>query len=226
MAKRIAHNPHQDICPNFAGPDFVRAALTAGRNITAEQATQQITDTWNVAHEANKTAWDAQQAADEVDAVAAVQCLGKKVKAKMANFIEGESVDDYIILRPAAYAISKITVYKYVELWYFTREGCTKAQDYIHTTADDALGLEHVGNTIALWQIASVKASKNVVKDVDLTWQQLNQGKNNFLEYIQKVEWPAKHIKALTMFFVNLELHPIMNQPGGEVVLIAYQACV
>lgn len=89
--------------------------------------------------------------------------------------------------------------------------------------ADKTLGIERVGETLALRQLAAVKASKRVVQDVDLTWPQIQFAKNNLLAYLNKAsKWPRKHIDTLMEFFLNLELHPMMQLKDGEAAIILY----
>ena len=41
---------------------------------------------------------------------------------------------------------------------------------------DDAFGISRVGDTVALRQLSAVKASRNVIDDIDLTWREYEYG--------------------------------------------------
>ena len=56
-----------------------------------------------------------------------------------------------------------------MELWYFTSEGCSDASQHQLTQYDDAFGLTKVDDVVALKSVSSLKASKNVVPDAELS---------------------------------------------------------
>ena len=135
-------------------------------------------------------------------------------------------VSDHVIPRPSQFAIGKLKSFNFVELWYFTDEGCHEAQDSSRAQSDDAYGLTKVDDLVALKPVASLKASRNVVSDTDLTWRQLNVGKNTMLRYMDLCGWPSRHTQSFAHFYFNLELDPMRARPNGEKVLIIYQAKV
>jgi len=126
----------------------------------------------------------------------------------------GQMVSDHIMPQPSKFAIGKLKSFNFVELWYFTDEGCTKAQDSSRAQSDDAYGLMRVDNLVALKLVASFKASQNVIQDADLTWRQMNVSKNTMLQYMDLCSWLQKHVQSFTHFYFNIEL------------LIMYQAKV
>jgi len=50
--------------------------------------------------------------------------------------------------------------------------------------------------------------------------------KNSLITHIAQAGWPQKHIKALSLFFINLEMSPLRLEDQGEKVLLLYQARV
>ena len=58
---------------------------------------------------------------------AATLAEGEKKKLKMKDFDDATTVGNYIAPRPAQYALRRIEDFEYVELWYFTPEGCSDA---------------------------------------------------------------------------------------------------
>jgi hypothetical protein len=129
-------------------------------------------------------------------------------------------VSDHIMPWPSQFAIGKLKSFNFVELWYFTDEGCHEAQDSSRAQSDDAYGLTKVDDLVALKPVTSFKALQNVIPDADLIWRQMNVGKNTMLQYLEICGWPPKHIQSFTHFYFNLELDLMRSRPHGEKVLI------
>jgi hypothetical protein len=245
MADRILHDPHLEVMPDHAGPhyDVLRNALVQNGS-TPEQAVQALNDSWTQNHDARALAWD-QQVADDaqaaLEAAAAQQnqpgepqvpppveegAGGEKKKLKMKDFDDALSVGNYIAPRPSQYALRRLEDFEYVELWYFTPEGCSDASQFQTTQHDDAFGLTKVDEFVTLKSISSVKASKNVVVDADLTFRQISMAKNTLIPLMTKYQWTEKSINAFAQLFTQLELHPYRQREFGERALIIYQARV
>jgi len=94
----------------------------------------------------------------------------EKKHPKINDFKTESAVGNFIIPRPLTYALNKLENFEYVELFYFTMEGCLDAQNNQRSEADDTFGLYKVGETISLRSISAVQASKNTIQDADLTW--------------------------------------------------------
>ena len=141
----------------------------------------------------------------------------------MKDFNDNTAVADFIIPRPATYALNKLETFEYVELWYFTQEGCVDAMECQRSQNDDAFGIIKTGDTVALKQLAPVKAWRNAVKDADLTWRQMSMGRISFLQHAEEAQWPPRHISALAKFFVQLEIHQLRYRHHGEKAIIIYQ---
>lgn len=128
--------------------------------------------------------------------------------------------------RPSQFAVGKLKSYSFIELWYFTEEGCSEAQETNRTLPEDAYGITRVDDLVALKPVTAFKASKNAIPDADLTWRQMNIGKNTMLRYMETCDWPRKHIESFARFYLHLELDPMRSRPNGERVLLTYQAKV
>ena len=242
MDDRILHNPHLEIIPDHAGPhyDGLRGILVQN-GLTAEQALQALNASWTQNHAARALAWDQQVANDEALAAqnlnqdqqpqdppqpAEVVVEGEKKKLKMKDFDDAVSVGNYIAPRPSQYALRRLEEFKYVELWYFTPEGCSDATQLQTTQHDDAFGLTKVDEFVTLKSISSVKASKNVVADANLSFRQVSMAKNALIPLMTKYQWTEKAINAFAQLFTQLELHPYRQRDFGERALIIYQARV
>ena len=246
---RITQDPTNVVCPNFTGAAYaaIRQAMSNGGQIPDEQAVQQLTAAWNQTHAQDVEAWNQQIQANVAEQAEQQRLMEEeadtcrreeerqeeeerreqeKKKPKINDFDENKMVGDYVAPRPSQFAISKLKSFNYVELWYFTAEGCTKAHELNRVLPDDAYGLTRLDDVVALKPVASFKASRNVIPDADLTWRQLNMGKNTMLRYMEICEWPRKHIDAFTLFYFNLEIDEMRLRTHGERILLAYQAIV
>ncbi|KAF8808521.1 hypothetical protein BYT27DRAFT_7096483 [Phlegmacium glaucopus] len=251
MDERIIHDPHPEVMPDHAGPHYNVLQIALIQNgITMEQAVQALNDSWIQNHDERVQRWD-QQVIDNANAVAEnpVQqqevedqqpahqppeqgevVMGRadaeKKKAKMRDFDDAAAVGNYITPRPAQYALQRIEEFEYVELWYLTPEGCTDATQHQLTQSDDTFGLTKVDDMVTLKSVSSLKASRNVVPDTELSFRQMSMAKNTFIPLMTKHQWSDKAINAFAQFFTQLELHPYRQREFGERALILYQARV
>src|SRR5271156_2635622 len=247
MDDRIMHDPHLEAMPDHAGPHYqvLRDALVLN-GMPADQAIQALDNSWITNHDARILIWD-QQVAD--DAAAAQQLVPEpqvpadpvpqaqpmpeedrddveKKKPKMRDFDDATTVGNYIPPRPAQYALRRIEDFEYVELWYLSTEGCSDATQHQLTQADDTFGLAKVDDMVTLKSFSSIKASKNVVPDAELSFRQMSMAKNAFIPLMAKYQWSQKAITAFAQLFTQLELHPLRQREFGERALITYQARV
>ena len=246
---RIDQDPTNIPCPDFAGAAYatVRQVMSNNGQINNDQAVEQLTAAWNQMHAQEVDAWNQQvqadlaeqaelmrlaeeedarqQAEDERQKEEEKKELEKK-RPKINDFDESKMVADHIMPRPSQFAIGKLKSFNFVELWYFTDGGCAEAQDTSKAQSDDAYGITKVDDLVALKPVASFKASRNVVPDADLTWRQMNVGKNTMLRFMDLCDWPQKHVQSFAHFYFNIEVDPMCSQPNGERILIAYQAKV
>ena len=79
---------------------------------------------------------------------------------------------------------------------------------------------------VSLRLVASLKASKNVIQDIDLTWHQMAIAKTILIQQITKFHWSDNAITSLAEFFMNLEVHQYHQWAYGEQALLIYQACM
>ena len=130
-----------------------------------------------------------------------------------------------ITFRPSQYVLQKIPVYKYVELWYFTKDGCFEATQQAHLQADDAFGLLFTNEVLTLYLVALVKASKYAKADHELMLTEILQAWTSYLKHIKEASWPKKHISVLFKFFWNIECHPFcISTWHGDHILTTYTA--
>ncbi|KAJ7124799.1 hypothetical protein C8R43DRAFT_898856 [Mycena crocata] len=246
---RITRNPELDLCPDFAGPVFQAAhdAIVAATQKTADVVISDFVASWQADWDAKKLAWDVQEKADqdardlaekdareeearkkaELDAeLAAEQKEADKKKPKINDFDSNKGVGDAIAPRPSAYALRKLERFEYVEVWYFTREGCDDATATAsnHSVNEDAFAFAKVDDLVGIRPVAAAAQSKNVVLDADLTFDQLLYARNSMLLSMSQYSWPEKHITALADFWYNLENHPTRALKYGDRIVLSYQA--
>ncbi|KAF8810965.1 hypothetical protein BYT27DRAFT_7253102 [Phlegmacium glaucopus] len=248
MDERLTHNPHLEVMPDHAGPHYnaLRDVLTQN-GMTIEQAVQALNDSWTQNHEERVQRWNQQEANDvnaaeelqrqlqQDDEQQAIQQPAErdverpdleKKKPKMREFDDSAIIGNYIAPRPAQYALRRIEDFEYVELWYLTPEGCIDATQHQSTQNDDTFGLSKVDDMVTLKSVSSLKASKNVLPDTELSFRQMSMAKNTFIPLMTKYQWSEKAIGAFAQFFTQLELHPYRQRDFGERALIIYQARV
>ena len=75
---------------------------------------------------------------------------------------------------------------------------------------------------VSLRPVASLKASKNVIQDIDLTWHQMAIAKTILIQQITKFHWLDNAITSLAEFFMNLEVHQYRQRAYGEQALLIY----
>jgi len=246
MADRVINNPHLEVMPDHAGPHYeiLQNALTLnGMNV--EQAVQALNESWMLNHHDLTQRWDQQEledanaaeglqrqiqqeeeqrAAQQLPERAENRMETEKKKAKTIEFDDTSIVGNYIAPRPAQYAIRRLEDFKFIKLWYLTPEGCSNATSHQHTQNDDTFGLTKVDDMVTLKSVSSLKASKNVVADSELTFHQMSMAKNALIPLMTKHLWPEKAIRAFAQFFKQLELHPFRQCEFGKQALITYQA--
>ncbi|KAG1812702.1 hypothetical protein EV424DRAFT_1568082 [Suillus variegatus] len=238
---RILTDPALEAQPNFEFPAYAAwlNAIIAG-GPTREEALAQMAEGWKLERQERITLWLQQSEEDlriqqeqeeqerttkEAEA-AEEQREAEKKKPKINDFDAEAIVADVLIPRPSQYALQKIKSMEYVELWYFSPEGCREASESSRTTAEDSFGLAKVDGYVAFKPMASFKASQKALQDHDLSWRQFDMAKTSFLVHIDKNGWPDKHQQALALFFTLITNHEHRVHPRGEKTLLRYAGFV
>ncbi|KAG1891758.1 uncharacterized protein F5891DRAFT_964150, partial [Suillus fuscotomentosus] len=134
----------------------------------------------------------------------------EKKKLKINNFNADLPVSDVIIPYPSQFVLQKVKNMEFIELWYFSPDGCLKKIDSI----------------VALKSFSSFKASNKALQDHDLSWRQFDMAKTSFLVHIEKASWPNKHQMALVLFFTLITNHEHRLRPRREKTLLRYASMV
>ncbi|KAH9920805.1 hypothetical protein B0H21DRAFT_701890, partial [Amylocystis lapponica] len=227
---RIELDPRLEVCPNFnsAAYTLVRDSLVnAGTPV--DQVIVTLVNAWTADNATRRELWDAQQQADR-DAEEAARQLrdaaeqakrdddlrraeeeraeAERKKPKMPDFRAGALAE--VQPRPmiSPFARHKLNKFEYIELWYFTPAGLRATAASQHSTSDDAYSLVQTDEVMAIKPLASVRASKSVVRDEDLSWRDMTIGGDTFLEEIADSHWPEPHKQALASHFYRIGRHP------------------
>jgi len=151
----VVQDPHLKLLPDFNGPgyqalrDFIVEQIA---NTTPEQAAEQLQAAYDADKITRVAAWDEQlrveqeaealrnqqlreeederRAAEERIAEVEKRELEKK-KPKVNDFDEDRTTDSVIVPRPTPFALNKLKNFEYIELSYFTPEGCATAAEEI-----------------------------------------------------------------------------------------------
>lgn len=245
----IASDPALDIEPDFASATFegIRNRIIGNTQTTHDEAANELITGWRQDRDIRLAAWNvqvneetrlaAEAARAEQEHINQEHTLleqeaeterkdAEKKKPKINDFKVGTSVSDTLTHRPSQYAIHKLKSFEYVELWYFSPDGCRDTADEAKSSADGTFGFTKVDDFVALKAVAAFKPSRKAIQDHSLEWRQFDMAKNSFLLYINKLKWPEKHQRALTMFFMNIVSHPQCAEPFGERALLLYAARV
>ncbi|KAG6375630.1 hypothetical protein JVT61DRAFT_3198 [Boletus reticuloceps] len=238
-------NPALEARPDFMANAYrpVREALMAAHNEDVDQAVDRLTSYWQIEHDQRVEAWNVEQEvqareaeriqleqnqreeedrqAQEAEAERERKETEKK-KPKISDFNEDQLPPSIVAPRPSQYAIQKLTVFEYVELWYFSLEGCAEALRNSRSQADDTYGITTAHDVLALRPVAAVRASRNARADHELSFGEFLQAKNVFLKNLTQAAWPDKHVNALAKFFWNIENHPICNNENGNLIALHY----
>ena len=131
--------------------------------------------------------------------------LFPKKRNDFPDFDLDTAIADHIPHHPSQYAVSRLENREYVELWYFTTEGCKEASKATPTAADDTFGILNTESGLALQSIKATKASRNAIADENLTWEQIMTARHTLLSTVNRINWPEKYSHVLAQFYIGLE---------------------
>jgi len=110
-----------------------------------------------------------------------------------------------------------------VELWYFTAEGCHNTAVADLTALDDTFGLINTDKGLVLQTIGASSTSSKVIKDEDLSWDQLMEAKMRMVGCLKACGWNKYEVSQLVLFYLSLDVHLIRTQPYRLNAIMCYQ---
>ncbi|EAU85185.1 hypothetical protein CC1G_06201 [Coprinopsis cinerea okayama7 len=148
----------------------------------------------------------------------------RETKRKAKVIAVDKPVDTKSATKVSTFARSKTRNFDFVDLYYFSPEGCKQATELERTTGSDALAPVEINQQIVYKPVAAHQPLSRVTKDHNMTWSAISVAKNVFLQVIKEEAWGDDMILALTTFYYSLETHDIRTQPRGEAAIIRYHA--
>ncbi|TFK18191.1 hypothetical protein FA15DRAFT_578493, partial [Coprinopsis marcescibilis] len=146
---RVERDPTGDVCPAFEQPEFqaVRDSMKPnppGEPRSEEEVLRMLRDSWKAGHDKRVEDWNMQvqrdreererlereQEQQDEEQAERPEGEGQKIeedngkKTKKVYFDENIAIGDTITDRPASYALNKLKLIEYIELFYFTPDGC------------------------------------------------------------------------------------------------------
>ncbi|KAG2034953.1 hypothetical protein BDR03DRAFT_817940, partial [Suillus americanus] len=205
-------DPSTEVRPDFAGDLYaeIRADLITATGRTEQEVVDCLIETWDAGHQECVHDWTELQEAEALAAAEANRALcaqedeeriqreteaekeraeADKKKPKMNGFDESTAVGDFLSPCPAQYAIQKLTNYKFVELWYFSLDGCREALKSSRSIAENDLGLTRIDDQLTIRPASAFKGSKAALADHELPFSTFLRAKNLYLVQISKAKW-------------------------------------
>ncbi|KAG2738450.1 hypothetical protein P692DRAFT_201798413 [Suillus brevipes Sb2] len=159
-------DPSLETCPDFAGDIYagIRNDLTAATGDQPQEVIDRLVAAWTEGHNARVLEWNqrreeeareeaeierARAAQEEEDRLAREaeaereRLESEKKKPKMNGFSATAAVGDAIVPRPSQFAIQKLNNFEYIELWYFSPEGCKDALKTSRTPLAEPSATQH-----------------------------------------------------------------------------------
>jgi hypothetical protein len=243
-------DPSLETCPDFAGDIYagIRNDLTAATGDQPQEVIDRLVAAWTEGHNARVLEWNqrreeeareeaeierARAAQEEEDRLAREaeaereRLESEKKKPKMNGFSATAAVGDAIVPRPSQFAIQKLNNFEYIELWYFSPEGCKDALKTSRAIAEDTFSLAKLDDQLTIRPASAFKASRAALPDHELSFSSFLRAKNLFLTHVNAAKWPQLHIDSLALFFWHLENHAIRNNSElGDLVVLHYASRV
>ncbi|KAG0692685.1 hypothetical protein DFH29DRAFT_817267 [Suillus ampliporus] len=242
-------DPSNEVCPDFNGNAYANICddICRATAETQEAVVLRLTQSWTAGHNQRVDEWNQNREQEIADAVEAHRARAaqedetraqqeaeaerervesEKKKPKMNGFNDKASVGDSISPRPSQYAVQKLNNFEYIELWYFSPDGCKEALRTAHSVADD-FGLTRVDDHLRSVLLMHSKRRNQLWLTMISPFSTFLRSKNLFLMQLNKAKWPQTHIDALSLFFWHLENHPIRNNSDlGDLVILHYASRV
>ncbi|KAG6846948.1 hypothetical protein H0H93_010928, partial [Arthromyces matolae] len=251
MPITITTDPYKETPPDYMSDDHLstRDLLIEQREgRTHSEAASMLLASWNTHLDVRKRAWDTERSDREslLDSLMARDSVPAERRDTSVTsptrphtppptvtrertspkLSPGKLVPDFIDYPPSRFALKKLRELDFVELFYFTPEGRKDSAKTEHTNSDNGFTLAQVADIVTLKPAAQYKPSSRVIKDEDLSWEQLSLASTRLIEWIKKEGWPDAMTEQLQTFFYRLMNHEYREEEFGCRALVVYQARV
>ena len=210
-------NPTADREPDFEGAEWegLRTALTDSGK-THDEAVEILLQGWKNQHERNVRAWDEWRQQQERENEEA----GDRDNGE--DSAEWRPTPGFLDLQPAQHVMKRLKKKEYVELWYFTAQGCQNAAAADLVSPDETFGFVSTEKGVVIQSVNASTMSSKVIRDEDLSWEQITEGKTRLVGCMGASGWSEQEVKQLARFYLNLDVHPIRSQQYGPQAVMRY----
>ena len=237
-------DPTLEAEPNFEDVawEAARNAITAGGK-TLEEAIEILKEGWKVQHERAVEEWIEQrqlrqqereqdgggdqeqggeQDGEQNRGQANLSTSSQRSEPEVPEWIN-RPTPSFLDIRPSEKALKRLEKKEFVELWYFTAEGCrvTAAADL--ASPDDTYGLVNTDKGLVFQTLGASSMSVKVTRDEDLTLEQMTEAKTRLVGCMKTCGWNEYEVTQTAMFYMSLDVHPMRSQPYGRQAILRYQ---
>ncbi|KAJ2913980.1 hypothetical protein MD484_g6435, partial [Candolleomyces efflorescens] len=253
MADLLVNNPNLEKCPDYSlrvydgmrqslqdkgmteleALDFLKVSWETSNNAARQQWEAQLAEAQAIAAEEARLAKEAEDlrvAAEKEEAEVARREELKKNKEKYLPVLVGEMMPHRPPVSLTPGLMQRLKKVEFLDLWYCTDEGLKAMNQEVGTGVDEQTFSMTRGDDgqFAMVPTIAVKASKLLVKDEELSWEQYSVGSIRFLRFAEDAGWSRDWTDMLGRFFASLQVHEwnlVLDKTGCDRrALLIYQA--
>jgi len=210
--------------------ELARNAIVEGGKLV-EEAVEVLRQSWKVQHEKHIQAWNEQvqqrrrnpAPGDDGEGDPPTETPARTPPTEEVPRWLGRPTPSFLDISPARHILKRLEKKEFVELWHFTVQGCRDAAAINLTTPDDTLSLINTEKGLMLQTVGASSVSTKVIRDENLSWDQMTEGRNRLLACMSSCGWSRYEVEELARFYVQLDIHPIWSQPYGLQAILRYQ---
>jgi hypothetical protein len=214
--------------PDYSTQRFAsaRQSLVQVFGMSEQEAVDQLASIWRQRNPGTAAPVPHQTSSQSQALVLATDILSApERKRSFPKFIQGRCPPTRRDPYPFEHAICKLKNFEYVALWYFTPKGCEIAAAHAFSIEEADTTVIRTGSSlvpISTRAFAALEAA--FVPDKDLTYDEMSIAQMTLVSYMAKCDWPPNLINMFMHFHQCLITHPLGSEPGGDQVLVKYQA--
>ncbi|RXW18937.1 hypothetical protein EST38_g6914 [Candolleomyces aberdarensis] len=252
MAGIIVNDPYLEACPDFASDVYqVTRQPLVDKGLSDEDAAAILRTSWEASNALAKQRWqqqiDDRAAADAAAATAAKETEERRIatareeseavlkeekrknRAKYMPIQEGVGMPDRPMVELPYAVMQKFKKAEYVELWYTSDQGILSTVHELGSVQSQTFSMVRGDDgQMSMVPSATLKASKVIVKDEDLSWEDFTASYLRALNAMANSGWPQDRVQMFARFWSGVQLHPWHStlDPTGcdRRALLIYQA--
>ena len=216
--------------PDYTLPQFEGLVnlIIGNSGLTRDEAIEALNNQWDLQHPDDEQQQQQNHGNGEAERIPEAAGDAADNGKNPFAFDPDLMVSSSLQLRPLDYALKRLEAFKYVPLWYFTREGLAEAATMIRI-ADEVneplvIAREDEG-MVTLKPVHAVGPFKNAKPDTTLLFNDLLFAKNVCLRCIEEAKWGNEVVDSYNWFFHRIENHELRQEGAcGEKTLVRYAA--